>query len=406
MVKRVLIVCNDPPYPTIHGGRMDMWNRIKGFAKLGLQIQLIYWYDSSRPKENDKGHMYEFVDSIIEVHRKMSITNLLHYKYPPRMMSCNVIGSQFDDILLKVTEFKPDCVWLDLWYGYFTARRISLLLQIPLIYRSQNVEFQYFQQLYKDARGLLKFKLFLNLKRMKKAELEVRTESNIVYDISQSDNDTWESEAPSLKAEVLLPTCIPSKEVIDNDNSSSAPDIDILFVGNLNNPSNVSGLKWFVTKVLGNIRAHVGKITTVFAGSNPSEEIRLLCGQCSVECVPNPENVYKYYNRAKVIINPQLEGSGISLKMVELLLTSKPVVTTSVGVRGLPNEAIANFNIGNTPGEFSEGIISCLSGGTNVDCHLRKAHLERYFGLKPLATVLDTIDSFKTIKKQINGDSE
>lgn len=399
MVKKILIVCHDSPYPPIHGGRMDMWNRIKGFAKLGLKIQLIYWYDSKLPEDNDKKVMYEFVDNIIEVHRKMSITDLLHHKYPPRMMSCKVKGTQFDELMQSVQQFNPDCVWLDAWYGFLVAKKISHSLQIPLIYRSHNVEFKYLQQLHNDAVGLLKFKLFLNVIRMKGVELEVRTKSDFVYDISQTDNNTWKIEAPLLKSDVLLPTWLPSEEIVTNDNPSSVPDIDILFVGNLNNPSNVSGLKWFVASVLETVRSHIGKITTVFAGSNPSEEIQSLCNQYSVECVPNPENVFDYYKRARVIINPQLEGSGISLKMVELLLTSKPVVTTTVGVRGLPDDVIANFNIEDTPGGFSERIISCLSVENFVDHPLRKAHLERYFGLEPLTTALGEISGFKSVNK-------
>jgi len=398
-MERILVVCNDPPYPAIHGGRMDIWNRIKGFAKIGLRIQLIYWYDSSRPTEKDKAVMYDVVENIIEFQRKMTLSDLLHYKYPPRMMSCNISKRQFDDQLHNLKQFNPDCVWLDLWCGYLTAKKISNTLQKPLIYRSQNVEFKYFQQLYKDAVGMLKIKLFLNLIRMKKVELEVRTESDFVYDISQPDNSTWINEAPLLKSDVLLPTWLQSEEIVTDDNYSSAPDIDILFVGNLINPSNVAGLKWFVLAVLETVRSQIGKINIVFAGSNPSDEVRLLCAKYSIECVPDPENVYIYYNRAKVIINPQLEGSGISLKMVELLSTSNHIVTTSVGARGLPNKVIDNFNIANTPEEFSERIISCLTGGNIVDRQLRKAHLEEYFGINPLLTVLNKIDDFNKANK-------
>jgi polysaccharide biosynthesis protein PslH len=399
MVKNILIVCNDSPYPTIHGGRMDMWNRIKGFAKLGLRIQLIYWYDSSPTTENDKRSMYEYVDSILEVHRRMSLTNLLHHKYPPRMMSCNITGSQFDELLLKVNEFCPDCVWLDLWFGYFAAKKISLFLRIPLIYRSQNVEFQYLQQLHNDAVGMLKFKLFLNLLRIKKAELEVRTESDFVYDISKTDNDAWKKEAPTLKSKVLLPTWIPPGKKLRKDDLHITEDIDILFVGNLNNPSNISGLKWFMTNVLEKIRDKVGNIRTVFVGSNPGPEIRSLCEKYSVDWIANTENVYTYYDRAKVIINPQLEGSGISLKMIELLLISKPVVSTTVGVRGLPDEVISNFCIANTSEEFAESITSYLYGVNNANFLHRNDCLEKYFGLDKLAAVIDEISYFKKVKR-------
>jgi hypothetical protein len=400
MINKILVVCNEPPYPTIHGGRFDTWYRLLGFRELGLRIQLLYWYDIAPPANDHKGAMLEVVDSVIEIPRKMTVRDLLHYKYPPRMMSLDITRSKYDELFRKVKKFDPDCVWLDLWCGYLTARKLSCSLQVPLIYRSQNVEFQYFRQLYNDAAGKLKIKLFLNLIRMRKAELEIRTSSDFVYDISQTDNATWKKEAPSLKADVLLPTWLPPKSVTIGNGAVPDPDIDILFVGNLNNPSNVSGLKWFASNVLNLVETSMGKPRVAFAGSNPSEELLSLCEKYSIECIPNPENVLTCYKRAKVIINPQLEGSGISLKMVELLLILKPVVTTRIGVRGFPDEVIANFNIADRPEEFADSVIKCATGVTEIDGQLRKHHLDKYFGLEPLAKALEKIGKFVNVDKE------
>ena len=38
---RILVVCPDFVYPTNHGGRVDIWNRIKALNKLGVCVDIV-----------------------------------------------------------------------------------------------------------------------------------------------------------------------------------------------------------------------------------------------------------------------------------------------------------------------------------------------------------------------------
>ena len=40
---KITIVAMEIPYPPIHGGRVDVWRRLKMLAELGTEIQLICW---------------------------------------------------------------------------------------------------------------------------------------------------------------------------------------------------------------------------------------------------------------------------------------------------------------------------------------------------------------------------
>ena len=38
---RILVVCPDFVYPPNHGGRVDIWNRIKALNKLGVCVDIV-----------------------------------------------------------------------------------------------------------------------------------------------------------------------------------------------------------------------------------------------------------------------------------------------------------------------------------------------------------------------------
>ena len=38
---KILYVCNDFPYPPMHGGLLDMWNRIQELVQIGVELDVI-----------------------------------------------------------------------------------------------------------------------------------------------------------------------------------------------------------------------------------------------------------------------------------------------------------------------------------------------------------------------------
>lgn len=399
---RMVIIGHEPPFPPNHGGKVDTWNRIAGFSTLGVKILLIYWYDNDRLNPADRKEILNVVHDVIELPRSMTLLDLFHPVFPPRMMSCRLNGRAYKKIFEKVNDFKPDCIWLDLWYGYLTARVLASGLNLPLIYRSQNNETMYFKQLYHDAKGLVKLKLFLNLIRLKKAERLVRNSSDLIYEISIEDAEYVKRENPSYPVKVLLPTWL-YENTSTKKGDEEEPHCDILFAGNLHNPSNVSGLKWFAEQVLHLVREQCKGIRVIFTGSSPSDALISLCEKYSIRCIPDPIRIDEYYEKTKVIINPQLDGSGVSIKMIELLSTTRPIVTTTIGARGLPADIVHQFIFADSKEGFARRIIECLPKN-HVDIEERKKLLKEHFGLGKLEKVLQDIhDAKKTIQEDNDG---
>jgi glycosyltransferase involved in cell wall biosynthesis len=56
-------------------------------------------------------------------------------------------------------------------------------------------------------------------------------------------------------------------------------------------------------------------------------------------------SIFEFYSRARAVLAPALAGTGTSIKLIEALCAGKPVVTTTLGLRGLPAGELADADI-------------------------------------------------------------
>jgi len=212
-------------------------------------------------------------------------------------------------------------------------------------------------------------------------ERQIRRDADLVLEISAEDAERMRALGWEGKSAVLPPTWLGE---FAESRAWDERDVDVLFVGNLWATDNVDGLLWFLNHVLGSLRRRAPGVRVVIAGSRPPARFRRVCRRCHVTCLPNPPDVQSLFARARVLINPQLRGSGVSIKMLELLACDAWVVSTPVGARGLPDPKPANLLLESDPGEFAGAIASILSRrpeGPAVGRH----YLATHFGTTQLA---------------------
>jgi glycosyltransferase involved in cell wall biosynthesis len=151
----------------------------------------------------------------------------------------------------------------------------------------------------------------------------------------------WEEAWKSDPAEVIRLTGLSS--------------LDLLFVSS-NHTANVSGLKWFLDSVYMPYLAPAG-VSMAVAGSI-----------CEVANWPPHERLFflgrldalePLYAAAKVVVLPIIEGAGGPVKTFEALSFGKPIVATSMALRGLSGK-INGVMLANTADEFSSAVLDLL----------------------------------------------
>jgi hypothetical protein len=130
----------------------------------------------------------------------------------------------------------------------------------------------------------------------------------------------------------------------------------ILFVGSKSG-HNVSGISYFLQEIFPRVRAAL-----------PSVALHLVGGVCDAVgnvdgCLKlgEVENLTAIYDSVDLVVNPVQFSTGLSIKMIEALGHSKPVVTTSLGSRGLEEAANKAFLAADTPAEFSRLVTRVLT---------------------------------------------
>lgn len=111
----------------------------------------------------------------------------------------------------------------------------------------------------------------------------------------------------------------------------------LLFVAGFGHPPNETALMWFADNVLPSLRQRFPSLRMAVVGSNPTQRVRNLADEViSVHADVPDHQLAAWYGRARVAVVPLRYGAGVKLKVVEAMARGLPLVTTPVGIQGLP----------------------------------------------------------------------
>ena len=106
---KITLISHAIPYPPIHGGRIDIWRRIKAFANLGVKLQLIYW-SHNLPEPDELAEMEKYTEQLCILPFKRSPEAIIRriidlFSYPYEITSRILRGKALKDVLSKVEAF-------------------------------------------------------------------------------------------------------------------------------------------------------------------------------------------------------------------------------------------------------------------------------------------------------------
>lgn len=397
---KITLVCQEVPYPAIHGSRIDMWRRIKAFADRGVELQIIFWWFGTEPTVEEITEIQKYAQKVHSIQIEQTVISRLRratdlFFYPLGTSSRRIKGQKFTSLIGEVRDFGPNLIFLDGIHGGAIATSLSQNLDVQIVFRSHNIEHLYVHKLFDSAIGLKeKIKRYLSVFHVEKYEKKILASSAIFYDISADDLKFWESlnftNGRLLPPIIEFPEHSPVNDLSRNLNPLKC--YDIVFLGNLNAENNVEAVIWFLTEVLPLIHQQLPNLTVLIAGFNPVSRIPPLCEKIiGVSLSINPTSASEIYRSGKILINPILTGSGVKIKSVDMLTFGKPIISTSEGVSGLPEVIKQYFKIADTKQAFAAEIIKFLSMNIDVPIVERKL-LESHFGPEIIENVITDLE--------------
>ena len=373
---KIVVFAPNVPYPPHGGGRADIWRRMDAMTRLGHKVMLVTLFEPFGPAAPTVDHWLA-IDSLIDRRFVFPIRRDT-WKTLRQLANClqvpwhlaNRIPSQSElsELIVSLTQFQPDCFWLDgPWFGV-TCEQLVQTIDVPILYRSHNIEHQYLRK-QAQAAVHLRDRVAWTLASigLKATERRLMKKSRAIFDISVDDMAFWRDEGI-----LNLHWLPPLPELVFSQHPDSIVACDVVFVGNLGTPNNVRGVEWLLREIFPRLQKLRPDVSCLLVGSNPTTHVLdLVCQTRGVSLEKNVPDVLPYLFGARVLVNPIMVGSGVQVKMLDMLMTDNPIVTTSQGTRGLPRDFKSLFRVADDPTAFALSINDELVSPT-VDLAARR----------------------------------
>jgi polysaccharide biosynthesis protein PslH len=134
----------------------------------------------------------------------------------------------------------------------------------------------------------------------------------------------------------------------------------IHFIGSLDWIPNQQGICWFVKECWPLILRQWPDAVLRIAGRNMPEHMQSM-GSKSIEILGEIEDASAYVSAAPFALVPLLAGSGMRAKIIEAMALGRIILSTSIGIEGIPAVHGKHFYRADKPQEFVDAIRHCLN---------------------------------------------
>jgi glycosyltransferase involved in cell wall biosynthesis len=164
------------------------------------------------------------------------------------------------------------------------------------------------------------------------------------------------------------------------------PD-SLVFWGAMDRAENVDAVTHACREVLPRITSSRPSARFYVAGSSPTPEVRRVCAAARAELTGFIETPSVFLSGKRVALLPLRIGAGIKVKTLECMAAGLPVVTTPLGISGIPGKNGIDFLVGNTAEELARQVLTLLHSPTlaeEIGQRARERVLSSYSFAKPL----------------------
>ena len=353
---RVLYVTNKPIYPTIDGGTVAMENFLQCLLKQQVEVKHLFMHTPKHPFQAGA-----YPSSVLEavqpegvyINSKVTIWGAFYYLFKNGSYNISRFRSSRMADLIKDTLQKDhfDCVLLDSLHMTLYTDTIRSNFNGMIYLRTHNIEYKIWSDLAVNTKNQLK-KLYLHKLAydLKSYEYGAINKMDGVLTLSTKDS----SELASWKVSVAVktvPVAIPS----DLNKSNYCENTNFFHLGSMNWQPNIEAVQRLI-KIFPKIKKKLPEAELHIAGSKNLESVKLPIenGIFIDGYVPD---LNEYCKKIGILVSPIQSGSGIRIKILEMMALGIPVITTDIGAQGIDHKTTDCIVIANTDTEIVQACI-------------------------------------------------
>lgn len=348
---RILQICNRIPWPVNDGGALASFVMNRSLAQ-HAEVKLLAIETPENKAQNAKkqGPWTQFDLFTQAINTKPTKTKAafnLFSKLPfhvSRFYS-QEMAKQFESIL---ATFQPQII-------LFEAPQTTRFLPIAkakskakLILRAHNIEHQIWERLAQTTPNKL-LKTYLGVQNNKLKTYELDLLKNLDGVLTLSDADTSWFVTNGFKTDKIcqvFPGLMPFPHKPSPANEYAA------FLGSLNWLPNLEGVEWLLQQVWPLFHQMAPNYRLSIAGKHMPTSWKN-SNQMHIDFLGEVPDAQAFWQNYGICLVPLLAGSGIRVRIIEAMALGKVVISTSVGVQGLP-KPLPGVLIADTPTDFAK----------------------------------------------------
>ncbi|GAB6283121.1 MAG: glycosyltransferase [Ignavibacterium sp.] len=332
---RILQISPQISYPSDSGGRLSIYGITKSLADKGHEITFVT-YIKDYPKQEDINELKKICKPIFiewDTRNKLVGAFLNLFSLVPYNIS-KYYSKKLENFLVAfLKNNEVDLVHIDHLHMAWTIDIIKKITKVPVVLREHNLEMEIMKRFAKmESNILLKYFATFQFKKFQHYEPNQCKKFDYCIMITQKDETSLLKLSPDIKTKVI-PAGVDNK-IFTINNLNTQPQT-LFHIGSLEWQPNYDGLVWFLSEIFPEI---VNKFpnTKLYIYSKGTEKLEIskeisnnvmICGYV--------KDIWQEIMDKQILIVPLRIGSGMRVKIIEMLAAGKIVVSTSIGKEGI-----------------------------------------------------------------------
>ncbi len=334
---KILLIGHKPAYPKVDGGCVASASFLNDLIATGNEVDYAFLHTEKHPFQRE-----EFPPALLEnvqlidcfVATKVKKLDALKFLFNKKSFNVERFYTPaFDSKIAELIEANTyDAVIFD---NVFTARyqdSIKKIATVPCFIRSHNVEFEIWEDLAESSGSTIaRWYLRKLAKDLKRFELEVSSASDGILTITEEDKEAFTNYGVDVpKIHIGVSVNIPE---YTHDYANKA----LFHLGAMNWRPNVEAVDT-ILKYMPTWLEKDSEIVFSIAGIQAAERYDHLESE-NIQVKGFVPDLQAFIQTQGILVAPIQSGSGVRIKILEMMAFGVPIITTTLGAQGIADQS-------------------------------------------------------------------
>lgn len=358
---KILYISPKLPYPLNEGGKIAIFGEIKYFHLLGHEVQLVTYL-----KDEDTIESIKNVEQYCKIHFVIHSTKNNIFKMILNFFSkipYNVSKYHSTKLLAAckklINDFSPDIIHVSNLHMGFVIDKLRKITQAKFVLRQHNVEGQIMKRFYEnESNFILKYYAKIQYRKFIAYEPKLCEKFDKVVFITENDKKYLEQINPNIKS-AFIPAGVEKSFLLLN--KKNIDEFAIFHTGSLNWLPNLDSAKYFIEEILPIIVQKEPKVRLyLYGGKLPDAFIITKNVEKNVIQLGFVDDLWSDLANKFIAVVPLRIGSGMRLKVIELMAAGNVVISTSIGKEGINVVDSEHLFVEDSPINFAEKCLDVI----------------------------------------------